>query len=252
MHQCGSTEAVCTVVGEVTFTDSEQTLDGSLQFVVYPDTTHCVVDSRINHHRIIIFHTTDFFCQFARINVSDFFIHIEEVAITLEHYINAQAVDSFREIEEYGQTCVVHTETCVATFFSCTAGNVTRNQVTECRITAFQVVVAVFFRNIASLDFAFLQFDSVFFLLRNPDTTVVTQRFGHQSQFGLLVTVYRDTSRVNLNICGVSEYSTLAVARDSSCTVTTHSVGRQEVRVTVTTGSDYYGVSSETFQFAGD
>ena len=249
LHQCRSTKAVCTVVGEVTFTDSEQTFDGGLQFVVYPDTTHCIVDSRINHHRVIIFHAIDFFCQFARINVGDFFIHIEEVAVTLKNNVDAQTVDSFGEIEEYGQTGVVYTETCVATFFSGTAGNVTRNQVTECRITAFQVIVAVFFRNITSFDFAFLKFHSIFFFLRNPDTTVVTERFRHQSQLRLLVTMYRNTSRVNLNVCRVSEYSTLAVARDSSCTVTTHSIGRQEVSVTITTGSDNYCVSGKAFQF---
>ena len=111
------------MVGEVTFTDSEQTLDSGLQFVVYPDTTHCIVDSRINHHRVIIFHTTDFFSQFARINVSDFFVHIEEVTITLKNNVDTQTVDSFGEVEEYGQTCVVYTETSVATFFSGTAGN---------------------------------------------------------------------------------------------------------------------------------
>ena len=102
LHQCRSTEAVCTMVGEVTFTDSEQTLDSGLQFVVYPDSSHCVVDSRINHHRIIIFYAINFFCQFARINVSDFLVHIEEVTITLEDNIDTQTVDSFREIEEYG------------------------------------------------------------------------------------------------------------------------------------------------------
>ena len=35
---------------------------------------------------------------------------------------------------------------------------------------------------------------------------------------------------------------TLAVALDSCCTVTTHSVCRKEVSVTITTGSDNYGV----------
>ena len=88
LHQCGSTEAVCTVVREVTFTDSEQTLDRSHQFVVNPDTTHCIVDSRIDHHRIIIFHTGNFFCQFTWINVSDFLVHIEEVTIALKNDID--------------------------------------------------------------------------------------------------------------------------------------------------------------------
>ena len=40
------------------------------------------------------------------------------------------------------------------------------------------VIVAVFFRNITSFDFAFLEFYSIFFLLRNPDTTVVTEMNG--------------------------------------------------------------------------
>ena len=81
-------------------------------------------------------------------DISDFFIHIEEVAVTLCNDIFTQTVDSFGEVKEYGKTGVVYAEALVAAFFGSAAGNVTRNEVTECRITAFQVVVAVFLGNI--------------------------------------------------------------------------------------------------------
>ena len=53
---------------------------------------------------------------------------------------------------------------------------------------------------------------------------------------------------MNLNVRWVSEVSTLAVALDSCCTVTTHSVGREEVSVAINTGNDKYGVGRETLQ----
>ena len=213
LHQCRCTQAVCTVVREVSFTDSEETLDRSHQFVVYPNTTHCIVDSREDHHRSLIW-----------IFVCNFFVHVEQVTVTSTNYVFAQAVDSVLEVQEYSETCIVHTVTSVATFLSSTRSNVTRNQVTECRITAFQVEVAVFVSDILWLLSTSLESLSVFQLLRNPDTTVVTQRFRHQSQLRLLVTVYRYTSRVNLSETWVSEVSTLTVALHSSRTVTAHSV----------------------------
>ena len=251
MHQGRSTQTVCTVVGEVTFADSKQTLNGSLQFVVYPDTTHGVVDSRINHHRVVIFYAVDFVCQFARVHIGDFFVHIEEVSVTLAHYIQSQTFDTFREVEEYSQAGIVDTETVVATFLSRTAGNVTRNQVTECRITAFQIIVAVFFRNVTAFLGTSLQSLGIFQLLRNPDTSVVTQRFRHQSQLRLLVAVYRNTSRVNLHVCRISEERAFTVASHCSRAVTCHRIGRQEVSITVTTGSDNHSMCSKTFQFTG-
>ena len=120
LHQGGSTQTVGTMVGEVTFTDGKQALDGSLKLVVYPDTAHRVVDSRINHHRIIVFHAVDFVSQLTGVHVGDFFVHVEKIAVTLEHYVDAQTLDTFREVEEYGQTGIVHTETFIATLLGCT------------------------------------------------------------------------------------------------------------------------------------
>ena len=57
-----------------------------------------------------------------------------------------------------------------------------------------------------------------------------------------------DTGGVNLNIRGVSKVSTLTIALNSSGTVTTHSVCREEVSVTITTSSDNNCVSREALQ----
>ena len=120
LHQCGSTEAVGTVVREVTFTDGKQALDGSLQLVVNPDTTHRIVDSGEDHHRVIIFHTVDFVGEFTRIHIGDFLIHIKEVTIALANDVDTKALDRLREVEEYSQTRVVHTEALVTTLLGST------------------------------------------------------------------------------------------------------------------------------------
>ena len=59
-----------------------------------------------------------------------------------------------------------------------------------------------------------------------------------------------DTCRVNLYVAGVCEVCTLAVALDGCSTVATHSVGREEVCVAITTSSDYHGVCREALELA--
>ena len=93
LHKCRCTKTVSTVVREVTLTDSEQTSDRCLELVVYPDTTHCVVDSRIDHHRVVILHAVNLVGELARINVCNLLVHVEEVAVTLTDNVDAETVD---------------------------------------------------------------------------------------------------------------------------------------------------------------
>ena len=226
LHQSRSAETVSSVVGEVSLTDTEQTLNGSLQFIVNPDTTHCVVDSREDHHRVLI-----------RVLVNDFLVHLEQVTIFLCNYILAETLDSVGEIKEYSQTGIVYAIAFVATLFRSARSDVTGNEVTESRIATLQIVIAVFFRNITSFDFTGLETFSIFEFLRNPDTTVVTERLRHQCQFGLEVTVLRNTSRVNLRVAWVSEVCAVAIHLHRSRTVRSHRIGREEEGISVTTGS---------------
>ena len=136
-----------------------------------------------NHHRVVVFHTVYLVGELARIDVCYLFVHVEEVSVTLQYNVDAETLDAFREVEEHGKTSIVYTVSLVATLFGCTAGNVARNQVTECRITAFQIVVTVFFRNIATFLCSSLQSLGVLKLLRHPYASVITQRLRHKRQF---------------------------------------------------------------------
>ncbi len=60
----------------------------------------------------------------------------------------------------------------------------------------------------------------------------------------------RNTGRVDLRVAGVSEQSTVAVHLHSSRAVGSHGVGREEERVTVTTGTDNNCMREETLDAA--
>ena len=105
------------MVGEVALADGEETLYRCLELVVNPDAAHSVVDGREDHHRVVVVHAVLLVGEFARVDVGDFLIHVEEVAVTLAHYVEAEAVDGFREVKEDCKASVVYAEALVATFF---------------------------------------------------------------------------------------------------------------------------------------
>ena len=63
----------------------------------------------------------------------------------------------------------------VAAFLGGTAGHVARHQVTEGRIAALQIVVALIFGYVAALYLAALQLAGILNVFRHPDAAVVTQ-----------------------------------------------------------------------------
>ena len=148
LHKSRSTQTVCTVVREVALADGEQTCDRGHQLIIDPDATHCVVDSGVDHHRVVVSHAVDLVGLLAGVNVGDLLVHVEEVAVALTDNVDAEAVDRLREVEEHSQTGVVHAEALVATLLSGARSHVTGNEVTEGGIAALQIVVAVFLRNV--------------------------------------------------------------------------------------------------------
>ena len=119
---------------------------------------------REDHHRCLVW-----------VVVGNHLIHLEQVAIAGCDDILAQTVDCVGEVQVNGIACS-YAVACVATLFGCTAGDVARTKVTECRIAALQVVVAVFFLDFCRFEFAGADCLGILFLLRNPDAAVVTQR----------------------------------------------------------------------------
>ena len=183
-------------------------------------------------------------------HVGDLLVHVEEVAVTLLDDLLAQTLDSGLEVEEDGQTGLVHAEACVAALLGCTRRHVARHEVAEGRIAALQIVVAILLGDVRRLLGAAADRLHVLDLLRYPDAAVVTQRFGHQRQLRLLRAVYGDAGGVDLREAGVGEAGALAVALEGGRAVRRHGVGREEEDVAVTSRRQYDGVCSETFQFA--
>ena len=111
LHESRSAEAVGTVIGEVTFTDGKETINGGHELVVHPDTAHRVVDGG------------EICMGFRRALVGDFFVHVEEVTIASFYDILTKTLDSAGEVEEDSQPRVVDTVASVAAFLSSTAGD---------------------------------------------------------------------------------------------------------------------------------
>ena len=240
LHQGGSTETVSTMVGEVGFTDGIETRNGRLEIIVNPETAHGIVDGRIDHHRLL-----------PRRRGSNLLIHLEEVSIALLNPLMTETLDSIGKIKEHSQTCFIHAESGVATFLRSTGSDVTGNQITESRITAFEIIVATILRNLGSLDFVLAEFHHIFQILRNPDAAVVTERLRHQRKFALLVTMHRNTGRMDLRKAGVGKESTLAISLHRRRTVGIHCVRGKEIGISITTGSKNYCVRTKAFDIAG-
>ena len=234
LHKSRSAEAVCTVVGEVGFTENEAARNRGHQIVVNPEAAHGVVDGREDTHRDLV-----------RVFVGNLFVHLEEVAVLGRHACNAHALNSVGEVEVHGLLGVTHAETCVADLLGVTGCHVTGHEVTEARVLFFEVVVTVFFRNL-------VRAASVASLARNPNTAVVTERFAHQGELGLQVAVARNASRVNLRVAGVSEQGAALVGTESGRHVGTLGVCRKVVDVTVTAGAEAHSVTHVAFEFASD
>ncbi len=109
-------------------------------------------------------------------------------------------------------------------------GHVAWYQVTEGRISSFEVIVSFFFRNIAG-------FAVVVLFLGTQMRPSLRKTLGHQGQFGLVVSANRDTGGVDLCVAGVTKVSTFAVCFPGSGYVATHGIGGKVEYVAITTGT---------------
>lgn len=164
LHEGGCTEAVSAVVGEVGFAEDEQTGDAAHEVVVDPETAHRVVNGGVDHH--------GFFVGAA---VGDFFVHVEEVAVLSADPFLAHACDGVLEVEEDTESGNGDAAAVVALFLGGAGRDVTRREVTEGGVFAFQVVVAIFFGDVGSFHFLAADFFSDFTCFGNPDATIIAE-----------------------------------------------------------------------------
>src|SRR5690606_40574587 len=105
----------------------------------------------------------------------------------------------------------------IAALFSGAARHVAGYQVTESRVTTFQIIISFVFRNIVGSAV-------IVFLFRNPDATVISERFRHQCQFRLMIATYRNTGWVDLSKAGIAKIGTFFMSFPCGSNITTHGV----------------------------
>src|SRR2546426_11042428 len=74
--------------------------------------------------------------------------------------------------------------------------HVPRHQVSEARIAALEIIVALGLRDL-------FRRALVAFLQRHPDAAVIAQRFAHQRELGLVIAGDRNTGGMNLRVAGI-------------------------------------------------
>src|ERR1700722_7782838 len=125
--------------------------------IVNPKAAHRVVRRRINPHRHLV-----------GVFPSYFFIDVEDIAVLFAYLIDTHAVNGIGKVQVDTATVWPDTSTLVTHLFSCSRSNITRDQITEVGIAAFEIVIAVTLLNIIGSA-------RVAFLLWNPHAPVIAQ-----------------------------------------------------------------------------
>jgi len=143
--------------------------------------------------------------HFVRILTRDTLVHLEEVAVAGFNGIPTETLDGIPEIQENGESGVANAAAIVGRHLGVAGRDIARYQVSETGVLALQVIIPFILRNILGTSFITL-------LLRYPNAPIVPKRFGHQGQFGLVVTRNRNTGRVDLRVARVGEVGAPFVA----------------------------------------
>jgi len=158
LHEGAGSEAVGAVVREVGFAEDVESGEVAHEVVVDPEAAHGVMDGGVDAHG-------DLVGVFAR----DLFVHLEEVAVAFLDGFAAEAFDGVREVEVDAEAAGSDAAAIVALFLGGAAGDVAWGEVAEAGVFAFEVVVAVFFRDAAG------RFAAVFLAFGDPAAAVVAE-----------------------------------------------------------------------------
>src|ERR1700732_2565234 len=129
--------------------------------------------------------------------------------------------------------------------FLCRArGDIAWAKVTKSRITAFKVIVSFQFRNFVSCPLLVL-------ILWYPDPSIVSQRFGHQSQLGLVFAGLRKARWMDLSPTRIGKKGSAFMGAPNSRRVTTHRQRPQIIDLAESASAQHDRVGGVAFHRAG-
>ena len=234
LHQGRSAETVGAVHREVGFAEDEEAGEVAHAVVIDPEAAHGVVGGGVDAHRHLV-----------GVLVGDLLVHLEEVAVTLADLVFAEALDRIGKVEIDAAAAGADAAIVVALLFGGAGGDVAGGEVAEGGVLALQVVVALVLGDIAGLAV-------VASFLRRPAAAVVTQRFGHQGQFRLVIAGLGDAGRVDLGVAGVGEEGALLAGAPGGGDGAAHGVGGEIEDVDITAGGEDDGIPPVALDLAGD
>src|SRR5205085_4557532 len=119
----------------------------------------------------------------------DVLVHLEEISVTLFDRRATETADCVSEIEINAATAGTDSASVVARFFRSARCNVARREISEARVFALEVVIALRLRNLLRTARVALRF-------RHPNAAVIAQRLRHQRQLRLVIAGLRDACRM--------------------------------------------------------
>ena len=224
LHQGARAQSIRTVIGEVRLANHKQTGDGAHQVVIHPGSTHGIMHGGINAHGLLV-----------GVLTGDLFIHVEKIAVTFTHLVFTQTLDGIGKIQINTETARPHATTFIAGFLGGARRDITRSQVSIAGIFALEEIIPLTFGDFRSGPFVRL-------LLGNPDATVVSERLGHQSQFGLMIPADRNAGGMDLRVARVGKERTLLIGTPGGGDITALCIGAEVEDIAVTTGRQHHGI----------
>src|SRR5713101_1559118 len=155
--------------------------------VIDPQASHRVMDRGKNAHG-----------RFVSVLSGDFFIHVEKIAVLFTDLRLSQAANGIGEVEIDALATWADATPLVTDFLRIPGGNVAGDEIAEAWVAPLEVIVALVFGDGT-------RGTRVTLFLGDPYAAVIPQRFGHQSELGLMLAAYGDARGMNLGEARVSE-----------------------------------------------
>src|SRR3989339_669750 len=135
LHKSRCTKPVTSVIAKICLTYCIKTRYCRLQIVVYPKTSHCIVNCRVDHHRLLV-----------RVDICYLLIHLKQISIPLFNHLFTQSLCGSFEIQKDSQPGLVNTISCVTSLFCRSGCHVPWDQVTESRVSSLQIIISILLR----------------------------------------------------------------------------------------------------------
>ncbi len=141
---------------------------------------------------------------FVSILSGDFLIHVEKVAVFFADLRLSQAANGIGEVEIDALATWADAAPFVANFLRIAGGHVAGDEIAEAWVAPLEIIVALVLGDGA-------RSARVTLFLGDPHAAVIPQRFGHQSELGLMLAAYRDARGMNLGEARIAEESAATV-----------------------------------------